>query len=90
MTVKTKRLDLRVSAEHKRLIERAALVTGQPVTSFVLSSVLDRARETLERETRTVLGERDRVRFLRIMADDSPPPAALARAVKRYRARHGG
>ena len=83
MTVKTERLDVRVTREHKRLIEKAALVTGQPVTSFVLSSALDRAREALERESRTVLSERDGTAFLRMLEEDRAPAAALVRAVRR-------
>jgi len=83
MTVKSERLEVRVTREHKRIIERAALATGQPVTSFVLSSALDRAREALDRETRTVLTERDGKIFLEMLEQDEPPAPALVRAVKR-------
>ena len=83
--LKTDRLDLRVTREHKELIERAASVAGQPVTSFVLSSVLDNARETLERESRTVLGDRDRAAFLAIIEGAERPAPALVRAVARVR-----
>ena len=88
MAIKSDRLDVRVTRQNKRLIERAALVTGQPVTSFVLSSALERAREALERESRTVLSERDGKAFLRMLDEDLAPAAALVRAVKRSR-RHG-
>jgi uncharacterized protein (DUF1778 family) len=88
MAVKSERLDVRVTREHKRLIEKAALVTGQPVTSFVLSSALDRAREALEGESRTLLSERDGRAFLRMLEEDRAPAEALARAVRRSR-RHG-
>jgi uncharacterized protein (DUF1778 family) len=85
MAVKSDRLDVRITREHKRLIERAALATGQPVTSFVLSSALERAREALERETRTVLSERDGRLFLRLLEEDRAPTAALLRAARRHR-----
>jgi uncharacterized protein (DUF1778 family) len=88
MAVKTERLDVRVTRQNKRLIERAALVTGQPVTSFVLSSALERAREALESESRTLLSERDGRAFLRMLEEDRTPSEALVRAVKRSR-RHG-
>jgi uncharacterized protein (DUF1778 family) len=88
MSVKTERLDVRVTRRNKRLIEKAALVTGQPVTSFVLSSALERAREALERESRTTLSERDGKAFLRLLEEDRAPAAALVRAVRRS-ARHG-
>ena len=83
MATKTERLDVRVTRQNKRLIEKAALVTGQPVTSFILSSALDRAREALERESRTVLSERDGRAFLRMLEEDRAPSEALVRAVRR-------
>ena len=85
MAAKTDRLDVRVTRRNKRLIERAALVTGQPVTSFVLSSALERAREALEEESRTVLSERDGKAFLRMLEEGRAPTASLVRAVKRSR-----
>jgi uncharacterized protein (DUF1778 family) len=88
MTAKTERLDVRVTRRNKRLIERAALATGQPVTSFVLSSALERAREALESEARTELSKRDGAAFLRMLSEDRAPSAALLRAVKRS-GRHG-
>ena len=83
MTVKAERLDVRVTREHKRLIERAALATGQPVTSFLLSSALDRAREVLEGESRTVLSAQDGKAFLKMIEEDDALAAALVRAVNR-------
>jgi uncharacterized protein (DUF1778 family) len=88
MATRTRRLDLRLTREHKDLIERAAQATGQPVTSFVLSSVLERARETLDAESRTVLSKRDWASFLRILDAGAVAPA-LARAVRRSRRRDG-
>ncbi len=89
MAVKTERLDLRVTREHKRLIERAAQVTGQPVTSFVLSSALERAREALDQESRIVLSEKDGVAFVEMLECREPPAPALVKAVKRHLGRHG-
>lgn len=84
---RTARLDLRLTRQHKRLIERAALATGRPVTSFVLSSVLDCARATLELEARTVLSDRVREGFLEMLASGERPAPALVRAVERSRKR---
>jgi uncharacterized protein (DUF1778 family) len=83
MADKSDRIEVRVTREHKRLIEKAALIKGQPVTSFVLSSVLAKARETLERESRTVLSESDGRAFLRTLDEDRPPVSALVGAVHR-------
>ena len=87
MTTRTERLDVRVTAQHKKLIERAALAMGQPVTTFVLASALDRAREALRSESRTVLSDRDRTAFLAILDSAARPTGALVRAVARSRKR---
>ena len=85
MAARTERLDVRVSRRNKRLIERAALATGQPVTNFVLSSALQSAREALEQESRTVLSERDGRLFCRMIEKAPAPDAALVLAVRRSR-----
>jgi uncharacterized protein (DUF1778 family) len=82
------RLDFRLTAEHKRLIEQAASVAGQPLTTFAVSRLIHAAEEVLARETERVLSDRDRIRFFEIL-DRERPNARLARAARRYRSRHG-
>lgn len=43
-TTKTERLNLRLSPESDRLIREGATLSGQDVTSFMMSAALDRAR----------------------------------------------
>jgi len=88
MATRTRRLDLRLTSEHKDLIERAARATGEPVSGFVLSSALERAREALDAEARTVLSKRDWAAFLEAL-DDDRPATSLVRAVRRSRRRDG-
>jgi uncharacterized protein (DUF1778 family) len=83
---KNDRLDLRLPAGQKRLIEQAAEWLGQPVSSFVLGVVLPRASEVLRDRDVTTLSERDRDRFLELLDDaDAAPNEALIRAAERYR-----
>jgi uncharacterized protein (DUF1778 family) len=89
MAVRTERLDLRMTPEHKQLVEQAAAASGQPVTSFVLTAVLERARATLEQESRTVLSQRGWLAFQRLLAQPEEPAPALTRAVERKRRRGG-
>lgn len=78
MAGKTERLDFRLSTEHKELLERAAAITGQPVTSFAVSHLLQRAREVIEQHDRTVLNREDWDLFLEVLdSDDEPSPALL-------------
>lgn len=83
------RLDFRLQSEHKRLIEQAAVASGQTVSEFVLSRLLDVARETVERATTTQLNRRDREAFLALISEDSEPNEALQAAAERYRRRGG-
>lgn len=89
MPVRTERMDMRLSREQKKLIERAALMTGQPATSFVLSSALERAREALAKESRTILTQRDWSTFVRMLQEAEQAPRTPARATKHARARNG-
>lgn len=52
---KRARLDLRVSAEQKRLFEEAASATDQTMTEFVVQSAQAAAQEVLADRTRFVL-----------------------------------
>lgn len=46
-TTRSEKLDLRLSAEAKRMLAAAALAAGRSVSDFVLESALGRAEETL-------------------------------------------
>ena len=89
MAVKTDRLEMRLTSEQKELLERAAAISGQPLTGFALSYLLDQAHAVLERYQKTVLSRRDQEAFLGILAADSTPAPALKEALRRNRARRG-
>ena len=81
------RINFRLEAQQKRLIEEAARLTGQSVTAFALSTLMRSAQELVERFGRTTLSDRDRDLFLALLdADDEPEPALLA-AVADYKTR---
>ncbi|MGQ0629192.1 MAG: type II toxin-antitoxin system TacA family antitoxin [Phycisphaerales bacterium] len=83
------RLDFRVSPEHKSLIERAARVQGQTVSSFAIATLLKAAEETIQSETSRTLSARDSLAFLAMLTAPAGPNAALKAAAKRYKARRG-
>ena len=90
MAAKTARLEMRLSVEHKDLLERAAAVRGQPLSSFALSLLVDQAQAILEKQSSTVLSRRDQKRFLTIIeSDEEPVPALKAAARKATRGRRG-
>jgi uncharacterized protein (DUF1778 family) len=61
---RSERLEARVSAEQKSLIERAAALQGRTVTDFVLTSVQDAARRAIEEHQQLELSVRDSEAFV--------------------------
>lgn len=78
------RLDMRVERQAKALIERAAALTGQSMTAFVVSNLIDTALATVERHERLVLSERGREQFLAALDRPAKPLPALRKAARRH------
>lgn len=68
------RLETRLTAAQKALVERAAALQGRTVTDFVLSSVQDVARRAIEEHQRLELSTRDAEAFVTALLE--PQPAA--------------
>ncbi len=79
-----KRLDARVTAEEKRLFERAAALTGHTTTGFVVSSVLEAARRVIREHERMQLSARDREAVVAALLNPQAPNEALTRAAREY------
>ena len=74
------RLDVRVRAEHKRLIEDAARLLGQSVSAFTVSTLVREAEEVVEQFGVLRLSDRDRDAFLAALDNPPPPDARLREA----------
>jgi uncharacterized protein (DUF1778 family) len=83
----TARIEMRVSEDHKQLVEQAASICGQTVTTFATTALVERAQLVLREHDRTMLTATDREAFLRILQDDQPN-AALRNAAARFQKRH--
>ncbi|MDQ0472277.1 type II toxin-antitoxin system TacA family antitoxin [Labrys wisconsinensis] len=83
--VRAERLEARVTAEQKHLIEHAAALQGRTVTDFVLSSVQDAARRAIEEHQRIELSLRDSQAFVAALLDPQPVNERLRDTVRRYR-----
>ena len=83
---KDARVELRADRENKALIERAAALTGQPLSVFVMSAATSRAREVIREHDALVLSDRDRNALLELL-DKKPgrPSAALMTALQNHR-----
>lgn len=86
--VRDARLDFRLRREHKLLIEQAAFASGQSVSEFALSHLIEAAQVAVDRATATQLSQRDRDTFLKLILEDAEPNQALRAAAGCYQA-HG-
>ena len=62
--IRAERLEARVTAEQKRLIEQAAALQGRSLTDFVTTSVQDAARRAIDEHSRLALSVRDSAAFV--------------------------
>jgi len=79
------RLDVRLNVEAKEKIERAAVVSHQSVTDFVVTNLLRASEEALERQQMIRLTNRDRDLFLAALNADVPPNRSLRKAAQRFK-----
>jgi uncharacterized protein (DUF1778 family) len=86
---RAERLEARVTAEQKKLIERAAALQGRTVTDFVLTSVQDAARRAIEEHNQLALSVRDSEAFVDALLNPKPVNDRLRETVRRYRDRTG-
>lgn len=87
--VRGERLETRVTAEQKKLIERAAALQGRTVTDFVLTSVQDAARRAIEEHSQLALSLRDSEAFVDALLNPKLVNDRLRETVRRYRQRAG-
>jgi len=84
------RLNFRLPARLKRIIEQAAAQTGQTVSAFAVATLVQTARQVIEESSQTDLTDRDRSLFVAMLDDvDAKPNKALAAAARSYKKKIG-
>lgn len=86
-TERDERIDLRVSAELKSLLARAASYSGMSLSSFLVSSATKRAEELVAARETLTLTSRDWRAFLAGLDKAERRRPRLEQAAKRYLAR---
>ena len=76
------RIELRIKAEEKALLARAAALEHLDLTGFILRRVLPEARAVIDRAERLALSERDSLKVLDLLEHPPKPTARLKRAAK--------
>lgn len=80
------RLDVRLAADHKDLIERAASILGQSVSAFAVSTLVKEAGQVVEQLAALQLSNRDRDAFLAALDNPPEPSDRLRRAAQNHAA----
>ena len=83
-TVRSERINLRLSETAKRHIEQAAHVEGKTVSAFIVSSALENADKTVRRHETVALAREDAARFLDALSDPPPPNDRLRAALEEH------
>lgn len=83
--LKSQRLMARISAEQKRLLQRAADIRGQTLTEFVVSAAQEAATRAIVDQEVIELSLRDSQAFAKGMLDPPPIGASLRAAARRYK-----
>lgn len=83
---RSERLDLRLPADVKAQIEKAAALCGQTLSNFVLGATTRHAREVIQEAEEIQLTDRDRDCLMAALGDTRAEPGpALKRAAARYK-----
>ncbi len=81
---KTDRIEARVSSATKKLLEHAASISGQTLTSYVLSVLTSSARQTIESHNETALTFRESRAFVDLLFASPKPNRALQQAAAEH------
>ncbi len=81
-TAQNARLDVRLAADHKELIEQAASLRGQSVSAFAVSTLVSEAGRVVEESTALKLSNQDRDAFLAALDNPPEPNARMLEAGK--------
>lgn len=84
LTSKSERFNLRLSADAKEQIERAASFEGKTASNFILSSALAQAEQTLRKHEVMKLSRRDAETFFNALANPPMINAKLTDALKEH------
>lgn len=85
-TTATQRLAVRLGAEKKEIIARAADLLGQSISTFTVSTLVQEAQRVTQRFGHLELSDRDRDAFLAAL-DHAPKPNAKLRKASRNHAK---
>ena len=88
-SLKEERIDMRLDAQRKHLIEQGAALRGMSVTDFVVQSAAQAAEQVIRDQQVISLTLAGQQAFVQALTDPPAPNDALRSAFKRYQERSG-
>lgn len=79
-TLRTSRIEARITPDALAIVKRAAELEGRSVSDFVVSSAQEAARRTIEETSLIRLSSEDQRRFVDLLLNPPPLSPALVRA----------
>ncbi len=86
-TTRDARLEARVPAAQKSLLQQAASLAGRTLSEFVVASAHDAARQVLAEHESIRLSPEEQLAFVQALLNPPGPNARLQRAARAYRQR---
>ena len=87
--IRDARLEVRVSAAQKSLLQHAAALSGRTLSEFVVTSAQDAARQVIAEHESIRLSLEEQLAFVQALMQPPEPNARLKRAAKAYLRRGG-
>jgi uncharacterized protein (DUF1778 family) len=83
------RLEARVTAAQKSMLQRAAALSGRTLSEFVVASAQEAAKRVMQEHATIQLSRSEQVAFVSALLDPPKPSARLRRAAATYRRQKG-
>ena len=83
------RLEARISAEQKTVLQRAAALSGRTLSEFIVASAQEAASRIIQEHETISLNRAEQIAFVSTLLNPPAPNARLRRAAKAYRKQLG-
>ena len=80
--VKSTRIELRIKADDKELIKKAAALQGLSLSAYIISKILISAKNEVELGESSILNNRDRDFFFNLIENPPAPNKALKKLME--------
>lgn len=81
---KWERLEARIRPEQKQLFKRAAELSGQTLSDFIVSTLQEAAQDKIEKQSMLKLSIKDQETFAHYVIDPPQPNERLQKAAQDY------